>query len=105
MAALPPRARPSTRAGAHRVRLRAQRERLGLTLREVARRIGVSASLISQIERDKVNPSVSTLYALVRELGLSMGDLFEADGATPVRAGHRVRAGPGPVGQLRTTAC
>ena len=57
-------------------RLRAQREQLGLSLRELARRIGVSASLISQIERDKVNPSVSTLYSLVRELGLSMGDLF-----------------------------
>src|SRR6266511_1836884 len=61
-------------------RLRDQRERLGISLRELARRIGVSASLISQIERDKVNPSVSTLYALVRELGLSMGDLFAADG-------------------------
>ena len=57
-------------------RLRAQREQLGLSLREIARRIGVSASLISQIERDKVNPSVSTLYALVRELRLTMGDLF-----------------------------
>jgi len=66
--------------------LRAQREKIGLTLREVARRIGVSASLISQIERDKVNPSVSTLYALVRELGLSMGDLFAADDGTAPRA-------------------
>jgi transcriptional regulator with XRE-family HTH domain len=77
-------------------RLRAQRESLGLTLREVARRIGVSPSLISQIERDKVNPSVSTLYALVRELGLSMGDLFEADGAagTSSRAGSGAVAGP-----------
>ena len=64
-------------------RLRAQREHLGLSLRELARRIGVSASLISQIERDKVNPSVSTLYSLVRELGLGMGDLFAADGARP----------------------
>ena len=54
---------------------------MGLSLREVARRIGVSASLISQIERDKVNPSVSTLYALVQELRLTMGDLFAADGA------------------------
>ena len=64
-------------------RLRAQREQLGLSLRELARRIGVSASLISQIERDKVNPSVSTLYSLVRELGLGMGDLFSADGERP----------------------
>jgi transcriptional regulator with XRE-family HTH domain len=54
---------------------------MGLSLREVARRIGVSASLISQIERDKVNPSVSTLYALVQELRLTMGDLFATDDA------------------------
>ena len=64
-------------------RLREQRERQGLSLRELARRIGVSASLISQIERDKVNPSVSTLYSLVRELGLGMGDLFSTDDGGP----------------------
>ena len=57
-------------------RLRAQRERVGISLREVARRIGVSPSLVSQIERDMVNPSVSTLYALVTELGLTMSDVF-----------------------------
>src|SRR5215468_7319323 len=76
-------------------RLRAQREQLGLSLRELARRIGVSASLISQIERDKVNPSVSTLYALVRELGLGMGDLFSTSEPAPAArpgAGHRVTA-------------
>ena len=67
-------------------RLRAQREQLGLSLRELARRIGVSASLISQIERDKVNPSVSTLYSLVRELGLRMGDLFSDDTGSSVTA-------------------
>ena len=63
-------------------RLRQRREQAGLSLREVARRIGVSASLISQIERDKVNPSVSTLYALVQELRLTMGDLFAVDEAS-----------------------
>jgi transcriptional regulator with XRE-family HTH domain len=78
-------------AAAHEVshigpRLRAQRESLGLSLRELARRVGVSASLISQIERDKVNPSVSTLYALVRELGLGMGDLFSSGAPAPVPA-------------------
>jgi transcriptional regulator with XRE-family HTH domain len=72
-------------------RLRAQREYLGLSLRELARRIGVSASLISQIERDKVNPSVSTLYALVRELGLGMGDLFSTGEPAPA-----ARAARGP---------
>src|SRR5262245_61502705 len=74
-------------------RLRAQREQMGLSLREVARRIGVSASLISQIERDKVNPSVSTLYALVQELRLTMGDLFATDDA-PLPAGRARAAAP-----------
>jgi transcriptional regulator with XRE-family HTH domain len=57
-------------------RLRAERERLGITLRELARRVGVSPSLVSQIELDRVNPSVSTLYALVTELGMTMSDVF-----------------------------
>jgi transcriptional regulator with XRE-family HTH domain len=57
-------------------RLRAERERLGISLRELARRVGVSPSLVSQIELDRVNPSVSTLYAIVTELGMTMSDVF-----------------------------
>jgi transcriptional regulator with XRE-family HTH domain len=57
-------------------RLRSARQSQGLTARDVAKRIGVSPSLISQIERDKVNPSVSTLWGLVTVLGLTMSDLF-----------------------------
>jgi DNA-binding XRE family transcriptional regulator/quercetin dioxygenase-like cupin family protein len=76
-------------------RLRAQREQLGLSLREIARRIGVSASLISQIERDKVNPSVSTLWALVRELQMTMGDLFAVDDSPAAVASTVTRNGSG----------
>jgi transcriptional regulator with XRE-family HTH domain len=57
-------------------RLRTAREGLGISLRELARRVGVSPSLVSQIELDRVNPSVSTLYALVTELGMTMSDVF-----------------------------
>jgi transcriptional regulator with XRE-family HTH domain len=57
-------------------RLRAERERLGIGLRELARRVGVSPSLVSQIELDRVNPSVSTLYSLVTALGITMSDVF-----------------------------
>ena len=57
-------------------RLRRERERRGISLRELARRVGVSPSLVSQIELDRVNPSVSTLYALVTELGMTMSDVF-----------------------------
>ncbi len=61
-------------------RLRSAREELGLSLREVARRLDISASALSQIETGKSRPSVKTLYAIVSELGLSMDQLF-ADGA------------------------
>jgi len=61
-------------------RLRGGRERRGISLRELARRVGVSPSLVSQIELDRVNPSVSTLYALVTELGMTMSEVF-SDGA------------------------
>src|SRR2546423_7647046 len=57
-------------------RLRAERERLEISLRELARRVGVSPSLVSQIELDRVNPSVSTLWSLVTELGMTMGEVF-----------------------------
>jgi transcriptional regulator with XRE-family HTH domain len=66
-------------------RLRQERERRGMSLRELARRVGVSPSLVSQIELDRVNPSVSTLYALVSELGMTMSDVF-GDGAQPAQA-------------------
>src|SRR2546423_11137 len=69
-------------------RLRQERERRGISLRELARRVGVSPSLVSQIELDRVNPSVSTLYALVTELGMTMSDVF---GDTPPPAPRVVR--------------
>jgi transcriptional regulator with XRE-family HTH domain/quercetin dioxygenase-like cupin family protein len=78
-------------------RLRQERNRQGMTVREIARRVGVSASLISQIERDKVNPSVSTLWGLVSVLGLTMGDLF----STAERpAGIEPLAAPDPAGPV-----
>jgi DNA-binding XRE family transcriptional regulator/mannose-6-phosphate isomerase-like protein (cupin superfamily) len=57
-------------------RLRAHRERTGMGLRALAREVGVSPSLISQIENGKVNPSVGTLFALVSALGVSLDELF-----------------------------
>jgi transcriptional regulator with XRE-family HTH domain len=64
-------------------RLRAEREGKGVSLRELARRVGVSPSLVSQIELDRVNPSVSTLYALVTELGVTMSDVFADESRAP----------------------
>jgi transcriptional regulator with XRE-family HTH domain len=57
-------------------RLKQARTAQALSLRELAGRIGVSASLISQIETGKVQPSVSTLYALASELNVSIDSLM-----------------------------
>ncbi len=56
--------------------IRAAREARGLSLRELARRIEVSPSFVSQVERGKANPSVGTLYALVSVLGMSLNELL-----------------------------
>ncbi len=57
-------------------RVRAAREGRSISLRELARRVGVSPSLISQIERGLVMPSVGTLYAIANELDLNFDDMF-----------------------------
>src|SRR5262245_61807203 len=82
-------------------RLRAERERLGISLRELARRVGVSPSLVSQIELDRVNPSVSTLYAIVTELGMTMSDVF-GDWRPDERAVRQVRSDDGLVERPET---
>lgn len=83
-------ARSGLPAQALGARLRAERERRNLSLSELARRLGVSASLISQIETGKSKPSVVTLYGIASELGLSVDELlFTGNGkpaAPPVRA-------------------
>jgi transcriptional regulator with XRE-family HTH domain len=58
-------------------RLRIAREQKGMTVRGLARYVGVSPSLVSQIERSRVMPSVGTLYAITNELGLVVDDLFK----------------------------
>ncbi len=57
-------------------RIRAERERQGISVRALARDVGVSASMISQIETGKSRPSVSTLYAITNALGIPMQDVF-----------------------------
>ena len=57
-------------------RLRAERERHGLSLRELARRLAISPSALSQIETGRSRPSVGTLYAIVTELEMSLDELF-----------------------------
>lgn len=59
--------------------LRAQRVEHGLSLRELARRLDVSPSLVSQIETGRIQPSVRTLYGIVSKLGISLDEIFGID--------------------------
>ncbi len=72
-------------------RLREARLQRGMSLRSVAQAVGVSASLISQVETGKTQPSVSTLYALVSHLGISIDDLL---GVVPTPAGTPAPVAP-----------
>jgi transcriptional regulator with XRE-family HTH domain len=62
-------------------RLKEIRSKTGISLREVARQLDVSPSFLSQIENGKSQPSVATLYAVAKLLGVSVDVLFESQGA------------------------
>ncbi|MBS1844842.1 MAG: helix-turn-helix transcriptional regulator [Actinobacteria bacterium] len=64
-------------------KLRARRLEAGVGLRVLARDLGVSASLISQIEHGKSSPSVATLYAIATRLDISLDELFQTGDAAP----------------------
>lgn len=57
-------------------RLRAHRESAKMSARALAKEVGCSPSLISQVENGRANPSVATLYAIVSALGISLDELF-----------------------------
>jgi transcriptional regulator with XRE-family HTH domain len=67
--------------------LRAERLRQGLTLRETARRLGISASALSQIETGKAHPSVGKLFDIVNLLNVSVDGLLAAE-TVVTRNGH-----------------
>lgn len=60
-------------------RLRDERVKAGLSQRELARRLGLSASMISQLEAGLSKPSVGTLYAIVTELDVSLDRLIRGE--------------------------
>ncbi len=62
--------------------IKGRREQLGLTLRALAARSGVSSSMISDIERGAKSPTISTLAALGEALAVPISALV--DRTTPV---------------------
>ena len=75
------------------VRLAELRKEHRYSIRKLAERAGVSASLISDVERGKVEPSISTLKRLSDALGTTLTYFFSepaVQNGRVVRAGERV---------------
>jgi transcriptional regulator with XRE-family HTH domain len=64
-------------------KIRRARLASGYGVRELARLLKCSPSLISQIERDKANPSVNTLYSIANVLGISVDSMFDPHESEP----------------------
>lgn len=89
-------------------KMRALREKKGISLRALARRVDVTPSLISQIETGKINPSVSSLYAIANALDAPMDAFFGRSVAQDPgesdegRAAERGEVEPGGIHTSRT---
>ena len=77
-------------------RIRALREAMGLSLRDLTERTGVSAPMLSQVERGETSPTLATAGRIAHGLELSLSQLLrldESDGVTVVRADQRQPGG------------
>lgn len=73
-------------------RIKALRSEEGMTLAELGQRTNLSVSYLSQIERDKTTPSLSTLTNVAKALNVGLRYFFE----TEAEAAHVVRADERP---------
>jgi transcriptional regulator with XRE-family HTH domain len=77
-------------------RVRALREAMGLSLRELAVRCGVSAAMLSQVERGETSPTLAVAARIAAGLELRLSQLLRLDesgSVTIVRAGERSGGG------------
>ncbi|MGH2846624.1 MAG: helix-turn-helix domain-containing protein, partial [Thermoleophilaceae bacterium] len=79
-------------------RVRDLREAMDLSLRDLGERSGVSAPMLSQVERGETSPTLAVAERIAGGLELTLSQLLrldEGDGVSVVRAGERRRAGRG----------
>jgi len=77
-------------------RVRALREGMYLSLRDLAERSHVSAPMLSQVERSETSPTLSVAGRIAHGLDLSLSQLLrldEGDGVSVVREAERLRGG------------
>jgi transcriptional regulator with XRE-family HTH domain len=77
-------------------RIRALREGMGLSLRDLAERSGVSAPMLSQVERGETSPTLAVAAKIASGLELSLSQLLRLDeggSVSVVRSDGRLRGG------------
>jgi transcriptional regulator with XRE-family HTH domain len=81
-------------------RVRALREAMGLSLRDLAGRCGVSAPMLSQVERGETSPTLHTARRIAAGLELRLSQLLrlDEDGAVTIVRERERRKGPRTVG-------
>jgi len=81
-------------------RVRALREAMSLSLRDLSERSGVSAPMLSQVEREETSPTLAVAGRIARGLELSLSQLLRLDesGSVTVVRAHERRHG----GSVRT---
>ena len=82
-------------------RVRALREAMGLSLRDLAERCAVSAPMLSQVEREETSPTVQVAARIAGGLDLRLSQLLRLDeggAVTVTRAGERRSARGGARG-------
>ncbi|MCY0900438.1 MAG: cupin domain-containing protein [Firmicutes bacterium] len=87
-------------------RLRSLRHERGLSLKQLSEQAGISIALLSQVERDQLDPSLDTLRKLAKALNVPLFTLFHEptdNGIAVVRRSRRASliAGPGAVAYSR----
>lgn len=60
-------------------RLKELRKKAGLSQRELAKKVGVTNSTISMIEKNNVSPSVSSLQKVLSGMSMTLLEFFEAE--------------------------
>ena len=83
-------------------RVKALREGLDLSLRDLAERSGVSAPMLSQVERGETSPTLAVASRIAAGLELTLSQLLRLDegtGVIVVGPGERLRGGPGQQGR------
>lgn len=73
-------------------KLKRLREKMGLTQKELAQQVGISHSLIGQIETDRIQPSLATLSSLAEALGVSTCYFLMEEEEEDLYLGYRLPA-------------